>query len=90
MLFANGVGGCVCVRLGEDVLTDQTLDMACVTRNLLVSDHMVRSALPVLCKSTIISIDDLIFVDCWYEFTAIQSLAIVMELLHDDWVLAVI
>lgn len=71
VLLADGVSSCVCIRLREDVLTDKALDVSSVAWNLLVSDHMVGSTLPVLGKSAIVSIDGLVFVDFRNEFTAI-------------------
>lgn len=71
VLFTNSLGSCICVRLRKDVLTYQTLDMTSIAWNLLISDHMVWSALPVLGKSAIVTIDNFVLVDPWNEFAAV-------------------
>ena len=71
VLLADGVSSCVCIRLREDVLTDKALDVSSVAWNLLISNHMVGSTLPVLGEPTIVSIDNFVFVYPWNEFTAV-------------------
>lgn len=45
--------------------------MASIARDLLISDHVVGSTLPVLGEPTIVAIDNFVFVYPWNEFTAV-------------------
>jgi hypothetical protein len=74
----------------EQVLTDEALDMASVSWHLLISHSVVWSALPILCKSTVVSVNNLILVNFRHKFAAIKTVGVIEESVNRDWVLAVV
>ena len=62
MLFTYSLSCRITIRLGEKVFTYQPLDMTCVPWHLLVSNHVVWTACPILRKSTLVSKNLLVFV----------------------------
>lgn len=67
MLLTNGHGRAVAVGAGEQVLADQSFDVARVARHLLVPYLVVRPVHPIFRVTTHVAENDLVLVDGWNE-----------------------
>ena len=68
MLLSNSFGSCISIRVSKKIFADQALNVTGVARNLLVSNLMVRTTNPIFSESTIVAMNNFIFVDGGYEF----------------------
>jgi len=76
--------------LSEQVLTLEAFHVASVPRDLLVSHHVIWSALPIFCKSTTVSKYLIIRLLLWRKFSAIESLGLVGFRVEIDGVLSLV
>ena len=88
--LANGVGGRVGIGLREQVLADKPLDVASVTWDLLISNHVVWTACPVFREPTEVSVDHLILVNLGDELAAIEPRGVINRPLDSDWMSTII
>lgn len=90
MLLANGDGGAVAIRAGEQVLANEAFDMAGVAWHLLVPYLVVRSIDPVLGVTTHVAKYNLVLIDSRYEIRAVEAPSLIHILLtvENDGMLA--
>ena len=81
VLLADCIGCAVAIGAREQVLTNQTLNMARIARHLLVPYFVIRPIDPVLCVTTHITEYNFVLVDGWYEIRAVESTRLV-RILH--------
>lgn len=92
MFFTNGFWSWISVRLSEQIFTDESLDMSCVTWDLLISNLVVWATNPIFRKSAHVSEYNFIFINLWNEIWAIQSwgLIFILILLKNNWMNSIV
>lgn len=79
VLLMNCLSRTLPIRLRIKVFADETFDMASVSWNLLFSDHVSRSTLPVYSFSTVVSENFLIFINSRDIYRTVHSSSFVLH-----------
>ena len=88
MLLSDSISGTITICGSKEILTYQSLNVAGVMGDMLVTDIVIWATDPIFRKTAHISVHNFIFIYSWREFRAIYSSSFVLlyVVLNYDWV----
>ena len=73
--------------MGENVLTDEALDVPSIPWHSLISNHVVWTSNPIFSESAVVPVDYLVLVDWRDKARAVKSFGVTLKSSHGDWML---
>jgi hypothetical protein len=88
MLLSDSISGAITIRGSKEILTYQSLNVAGVMGDMLMTDTVIWATDPIFRKTAHISVHNFIFIYSWREFRAIypSRFGYLGSVLNNNWV----